>query len=162
MIFNVCRHWTHTDTRNSKPGFVSFFLRACLLVLSSTIISVSTVSALCVCRYVERKHFLERVDHRQFELEKSVRMNNMKRWQEEKADTFSDQNTDCAIFTHTLHTLCFLCHIGGITCTPPKQKLVCFHNLNVQLPYLFSLRPLFLCPILHVYVYQGFFNMKEE
>lgn len=29
--------------------------------------------------YVERKNFLERVDHRQFELEKSVRLNNMKR-----------------------------------------------------------------------------------
>ncbi|XP_016143355.1 craniofacial development protein 1-like [Sinocyclocheilus grahami] len=29
--------------------------------------------------YVERKHFLERVDHRQFELEKSVRLSNMKR-----------------------------------------------------------------------------------
>lgn len=29
--------------------------------------------------YVERKHFLERVDQRQFELEKSVRLNNMKR-----------------------------------------------------------------------------------
>lgn len=42
-------------------------------------LSVLTVSALCVCRYVERKNFLERVDHRQFELEKSVRLNNMKR-----------------------------------------------------------------------------------
>ncbi|XP_029953153.1 craniofacial development protein 1 [Salarias fasciatus] len=29
--------------------------------------------------YVERKNFLERVDHRQFELEKAVRLNNMKR-----------------------------------------------------------------------------------
>ncbi|KAM8861943.1 craniofacial development protein 1 [Synchiropus picturatus] len=29
--------------------------------------------------YVERKNFLERVDHRQFELEKSVRLSNMKR-----------------------------------------------------------------------------------
>ncbi|XP_016350132.1 craniofacial development protein 1-like [Sinocyclocheilus anshuiensis] len=29
--------------------------------------------------YVERKHFLERVDHQQFELEKSVRLSNMKR-----------------------------------------------------------------------------------
>lgn len=29
--------------------------------------------------YVERKHFLERVDHRQFELEKAVRLSNMKR-----------------------------------------------------------------------------------
>ncbi|XP_052437686.1 craniofacial development protein 1 [Carassius gibelio] len=29
--------------------------------------------------YVERKNFLERVDHRQFELEKTVRLNNMKR-----------------------------------------------------------------------------------
>ncbi|XP_022618731.1 craniofacial development protein 1 [Seriola dumerili] len=28
--------------------------------------------------YVERKNFLERVDHRQFELEKAVRLNNMK------------------------------------------------------------------------------------
>lgn len=125
-------------------------------------LSVLTVSALCVCRYVERKNFLERVDHRQFELEKSVRLNNMKRWQEERADTFTDQNIDCPIFTHTLHTLCFLCHIGGITCSPPKQKLVCFHNLNVQLPYCLFLLPLFLCPILHVHFYQGFFNMKEE
>ncbi|XP_016125497.1 craniofacial development protein 1-like isoform X4 [Sinocyclocheilus grahami] len=30
-------------------------------------------------RYVERKNFLERVDQRQFELEKSVRLSNMKR-----------------------------------------------------------------------------------
>ncbi|KAG7231026.1 hypothetical protein INR49_025055 [Caranx melampygus] len=29
--------------------------------------------------YVERKNFLERVDHRQFEIEKAVRLNNMKR-----------------------------------------------------------------------------------
>ncbi|KAG7462354.1 hypothetical protein JOB18_018328 [Solea senegalensis] len=29
--------------------------------------------------YVERKNFLERVDHRQFQLEKTVRLNNMKR-----------------------------------------------------------------------------------
>ncbi|XP_044049643.1 craniofacial development protein 1 isoform X3 [Siniperca chuatsi] len=29
-------------------------------------------------RYVERKNFLERVDHRQFELEKAVRLSNMK------------------------------------------------------------------------------------
>lgn len=29
--------------------------------------------------YVERKNFLDRVDHRQFELEKAVRLNNMKR-----------------------------------------------------------------------------------
>eukprot|EP00066_Takifugu_rubripes_P030579 XP_011619845.1 PREDICTED: craniofacial development protein 1-like [Takifugu rubripes] len=29
--------------------------------------------------YVERKNFLERVDHRQFELEKAVRLSNMKR-----------------------------------------------------------------------------------
>ncbi|KAM4618770.1 craniofacial development protein 1 [Polymixia lowei] len=29
--------------------------------------------------YVERKNFLERVDHRQYELEKAVRLNNMKR-----------------------------------------------------------------------------------
>lgn len=29
---------------------------------------------------MERKNFLDRVDHRQFELEKAVRLNNMKRW----------------------------------------------------------------------------------
>lgn len=35
--------------------------------------------SLSLCRYVERKNFLERVDHRQFELEKAVRLSNMKR-----------------------------------------------------------------------------------
>lgn len=33
-----------------------------------------------VSRYVERTKFLERVDHRQFELEKAVRLTNMKQW----------------------------------------------------------------------------------
>lgn len=36
-------------------------------------------SCLSAFRYVERKNFLERVDHRQFELEKAVRLSNMKR-----------------------------------------------------------------------------------
>lgn len=41
--------------------------------------SRSSVLFVCVFRYVERKNFLERVDHRQFELEKAVRLSNMKR-----------------------------------------------------------------------------------
>lgn len=42
-------------------------------------VGVDLMSSHCLCRYVERKNFLERVDHRQFELEKAVRLSNMKR-----------------------------------------------------------------------------------
>lgn len=30
------------------------------------------------CRYIERKAFLERVDHRQFEIERDIRLSRMK------------------------------------------------------------------------------------
>lgn len=30
------------------------------------------------CRYIERKAFLERVDHRQFEIERNIRLSRMK------------------------------------------------------------------------------------
>lgn len=110
MIFSICSHWTHTDTRNSQTQCLchchSCQVLVCMCFISfTTISSQSLLSAACVCRYVERKNFLERVDLRQFELEKSVRLNNMKRWQEERADTFTDHNTDCPIFTFSLHIL---------------------------------------------------------
>ncbi|KAG2469855.1 CFDP1 protein, partial [Polypterus senegalus] len=41
--------------------------------------NVSSYSGACSSGYMERKAFLERVDQRQFEIEKSIRLSNMKR-----------------------------------------------------------------------------------
>lgn len=49
-----------------------------LCVCTSSDIDLMFYFCVCVFRYVERKNFLERVDHRQFELEKAVRLSNMK------------------------------------------------------------------------------------
>lgn len=35
-------------------------------------------ASLSPCRYIERKAFLERVDHRQFEIERDIRLSRMK------------------------------------------------------------------------------------
>lgn len=47
---------------------------------TSSPICLSLPSSINASRYVERTKFLERVDHRQFELEKAVRLTNMKQW----------------------------------------------------------------------------------
>lgn len=127
---------------------VSVILAKCLFTCAFLhhYLSVLTVSALCVCRYVERKNFLERVDQRQFELEKSVRLSNMKRWQEEREQTYSLIKTQTVqyIHTHGAYTLGFPCHIGVIffrskACSSPKQKLDCLHNRMYTCHILFSL-----------------------
>ena len=54
--------------------------RLCVCVfLFSVCVMLLIGIPVCVFSYVERKNFLERVDQRQFEQEKKVRLGNMKR-----------------------------------------------------------------------------------
>jgi len=60
---------------------VCLCVSVCVCVLrerSRTNVCVCVCVCVCVFRYVERKNFLERVDHRQFEREKAVRQSNTK------------------------------------------------------------------------------------
>lgn len=51
------------------PGWQQHWLLRALLTASAS---------LPPCRYIERKAFLERVDHRQFEIERDIRLSRMK------------------------------------------------------------------------------------
>lgn len=65
---------------------------ACSTWIDKSRSDVSVLFCLCVLRYVERKNFLERVDHRQFELEKAVRLSNMKQWHRLTTHTRTENN----------------------------------------------------------------------
>ena len=107
-------HSTQYNAWNAKNYYTpvqSHFLSHCPYLLFLILITL----ILFPVRYVERKNFLERVDQRQFKLERDVRLTNMKRWHSDEDDIINRLHTMRA-HTHKHYHLLPFCFFFLFVC----------------------------------------------
>lgn len=126
--------------------FVYLHIRLCLVIIPVTWIGLyfSDITepftvTIIICSYIERMSFLERTDHRQFEIERSLRMSSGKRW----CHIYLAPSGDlCRGITNTNSVTALVLHITECSSSLLTSFVIDLHHAKEDSSCLSGLKPL--------------------